>query len=283
MPNDKREVNLEETVEVKPAEEGSEEETSEEETQPEEETETLSESSPEEKPVQEEPEEELRGRKIASEQEKPKPVEGETPRENALRLEVARVKRLNRELKAKDLLGEGVPEEKKPDITEDKRKVFEKYNPQELENLKEVLTAMADDLGFVKKSDYTRSTYQSSASEQLDAFLEKHPAYLPENDPDNVLWSRFKEEFSIYKQPNNPRDFRRLFDKIHKDIFGASSDEESLKKINAQKEKIKVASHSGTSSSKSTKSSPSGPKLDSSLRGNLKGFTDEELDEMFEE
>ena len=52
------------------------------------------------------------------------------------------------------------------------------------------------------------------------------------------------------------------------------------KEIDAQKEKIKVASHSG-SSSKSGKSTTASSTI--SGREHLKGFTDEELDEMFGE
>lgn len=251
-----------------------------------EEKETPEESSTEEKPDDEvEEKEELHGRKTVQkefeDEEEPKPVEGETPRERALRKEVERVKGLNRQLRGGELLKE-VKEDttQKPEVNPDKKKVLDKYNSQELENLKEVLVVMADDLGFVKKDEFQKTTNQKIASDLLDGFLEKHPMYLPENDPDNVMWNRFKEEFSLYKQPSNPKDFAKIFSKIHKEITGSDSEGQSLNKINAQKEKIKVASHSG-SSSKSGKSTNTSSTI--SGREHLKGFTDEELDEMFGE
>jgi len=242
------------------------------------------ESSEQKKPDQEEiPEikEELRGRQ--SKEETPgelKDVDGETPRERALRLEVTRLKRASKD-KMSDGMFKDSPTVEPKEISPDKKAVLEKYNPDELNNLKEVLNVMADDLGFVKKDDYQKSSYQTQSKDILDSFLDSHPEYLPENDKDNVLWNRFQEEYAIYKPPQNPRDFKRLFEKIHKEIFNISSDD-SLKKVNAGKEKIKVASHASNSSN-TNQNKPQQSNLDPNLKGYMKGFDEKELGELFGE
>ena len=242
------------------------------------------ESSEQKKPDQEEiPEkEELRGRQ-SKEEEIPgelKDVDGETPRERALRLEVTRLKRASKD-KMSDGMFRDSPTVEPKEISPDKKAVLEKYNPDELNNLKEVLNVMADDLGFVKKDDYQKSSYQTQSKDILDSFLDSHPEYLPENDKDNVLWNRFQEEYAIYKPPQNPRDFKRLFEKIHKEIFNISSDD-SLKKVNAGKEKIKVASHASNSSN-TNQNKPQQSNLDPNLKGYMKGFDEKELGELFGE
>ena len=245
------------------------------------------ESSEQKKPDQEgipEIKEELRGRQ-SKEEEKEVPgelkdVDGETPRERALRLEVTRLKRASKD-KMSDGMFKDSPTVEPKEISPDKKAVLEKYNPDELNNLKEVLNVMADDLGFVKKDDYQKSSYQTQSKDILDSFLDSHPEYLPENDKDNVLWNRFQEEYAIYKPPQNPRDFKRLFEKIHKEIFNISSDD-SLKKVNAGKEKIKVASHASNSSN-TNQNKPQQSNLDPNLKSYMKGFDEKELGELFGE
>jgi hypothetical protein len=93
-----------------------------------------------------------------------------------------------------------------------------------------------------------------------------------------VLWGRFKSEFQLYKVPENPRDLKRIFNKIHQDIFGVKSDE-GLKKINAQKEKIKVVSHSGGSATRG-QSSSEGARLTPEQRSHFKGFSEKDFEEL---
>lgn len=252
-------------------------------------------SSEEKKPDQEEPKskektedkEELRGRQSKDETTAEgapeiKDVEGETPRERALRLEVTRLKRMQKSKMSEGMFKDS-PEIEKKDTDPEKKKILDKYNQDELNNLKEVLNVMADDLGFVKKDEYQKSTYQSQSKNILDDFLDSHPEYLPENDKDNILWNRFQEEFSMYRPPQNPKDYKRIFDKIHKEIFNVSS-EDSLKKVNAEKEKIKSVSHNSNSSDTTqNKQKSSTPALDPSLKRYMKGFEEGELDELFGE
>ena len=267
-----------------------------------EEKETPSDSSQDEKPAAEsedketepdgeqEPEkkEEVRGRgevavepKIQDQKPEPKPVPGETPRERALRLEVERLKSARRKDQAKELLGDQkIPAQESNQLSQDKLDVLKKYDPDELKNLEDVVGVLAEKNGWVRKGDLQKETYNSVANDQLDTFLSEHSEYLPENDPDNTLWDSFKSEFALYKQPENPKEFKRIFNKIHKEIFGIQP-QQNLKKIDAAKEKIKVASHVGVSTGGSRGSQRVTSQVDPSLKANLKGFTEEELTELF--
>jgi len=305
MAKESNEVNDVEKVEIEPAEpkEGDEVIKKPDDTT---ETETPSGSSPEEKPSEAtEDEEKEKGEKLVtheepskSEEEKgivePLKVESEdeikrlpkeTPREYALRLEVTRLKRGNREKRTQDLLGVDKPE--KPsglskaqynELNEDEKKILSQYDQNELSTFERVLNVLAKKYGWVKREELASTTKSQISNDILDGFLQNHPEYLPENDKDNLLWNRFKTEFQDYKTPANPRDLRRIFNKIHRDIFGVKS-EEGLKKINAQKEKLKVVSHSGGSATRG-QSSSKGTNLTTEQKSHLKGFTEEELEEM---
>jgi len=214
-----------------------------------------------------------------------KRLPNETPREYALRLEVTRLKRGNREKRAKELLGEGKSE--KPsgmtqtqyeELSEEEKNLLGQYDPNELSTFEKVLGVLAKKFGWVKREELISTTKSQISNDILDDFLQIHPEYLPENDKDNVLWNRFKSEFQLYKTPENPKDLKKIFNKVHGDIFGVKSDVE-LKKINAQKEKIKVVSHSGSSASRG-QSSSEGIRLSPEQKSHLKGFTEKELEEL---
>ena len=296
--SDASEVNTEyEKVELEP-----EEITADDEMLGSEEKETPSDSSQDEKPAadsddegskpdgEEEPEkkEEVRGRgavatepKIEDQKPEPKPVPGETPRERALRLEVERLKAARRKDQAKELLGDTkTPAPESNQLSTEKLEVLKRYDSEELKNLEEVVDVLAEKKGWVRKGDLQKENYNTVANDQLESFLAEHTEYLPENDTDNTLWESFKSEFALYKQPENPKEFKRIFNKIHKEIFGIQP-QQNLKKIDAAKEKIKVASHVGASTGGSGGSRKGTSQLDPSLKGNLKGFTDDELNELF--
>ena len=219
-----------------------------------------------------------------SEKEEPKEVDGETPREKALRLEVERLKQYRRDDRSKELFSKDDAPVKKKEISDDKKERLKKYDPKEIENLREVLDVMADDMGFVKKDEYQKSSYSSQAKDILDDFLENHPEYTPENDKGDVLWKRFQSEYSLYKLPESPRDLKKLFNKIHNDVVGIKPSSD-LKKIEAKKEKLDAASHSASKNKQTKKTEQlvdrsSGSVDKETVRKGLKGFTDEEIDEL---
>src|ERR1035437_3912226 len=213
-----------ERVEVTPAEDdeetvkspdSSQEDTEEgeDESTPESEAPTESEKEPEApEPQQETPEADEKYGEV-------KPVEGETKREFALRLENARLRDEVRGHQSQEILTPP-PAPTKKELSPEKKKVLEKYKAEDINTLKEVFDVMAEDMGFVWQDQLGATAYQQKAGEVLDEFLEKHPEYQPQNDAGNVLWNRFKEEYSLYRPTQNPRDLKKILDKVHKEVFG---------------------------------------------------------------
>jgi len=249
--------------------------------EPVEQKETAPESSEEEKPepeiepkaVEEEtpaPKEELTPEAEVApvEVKEPKPVEGETPREKALRLETSRLKGLLRKERQDELFIKQPVSSKKPE--ED----LSEYDPDELKRFEK----LAKSLGFAKKDEIVRDSVQDKNNNEFETFIEAHPEYSAENDKDGVLWNQFKTEFALYNPPQDPKTLRKVLNKVHNEIYGVKP-AVNLNKINAQQQKLKVASHAGTMGSKASVSSPKAP--NSNIRLDmLKGFSEEDLKEL---
>lgn len=202
---------------------------------------------------------------------------GETVREFAMRAELTRTRGMLRQQRGQELLGEpnaaAAPVAKPAAQTE----ILSKYRPEEIKALQEV----AEALGFVKADQLQTKTYGDKGQEYLDSFLDKHPEYSPENDTDGKLWDAFKGEFGIYKQPSDPRDFPRIFNKVHAAVFGLQP-QGAGGKTAAATEKVTVASRGSAAAPSNTArpaaraaAAPAGLRKDM-----LKGFTAEEMEEM---
>lgn len=243
----------------------------------EEEIETPSSSSDEEKEPEQEIEEESTEENSEPEPEQeaetpeikpePKPVEGETPREKALRLEATRLKALLREQRREELFVKQPTE-----ISKDED--LAGYDQEELKRFEMVATK----LGFARKDEIVYQTTQDKLNTEFESFIEAHPEYSSENDKDGILWNQFKAEFSLYNPPKDSKTLRKVLNKVHNEIYGVQP-AKNLSKINASQEKIKVASHTGASAGKTQRSQtqpPSGLRTDA-----MKGFSETELKELF--
>lgn len=202
-------------------------------------------------------------------------VDDETPRERAMRLEITRLRDINRKERGNEIIGQA-PAPIKKEIDPKNSEVLKKYKQTEIDALREVLPALADEMGYVRSDQLNANQYNQKATEALDDFLKTHTEYLPENDKDNVLWTRFREEVALYKTPTDARDFPKLFNRAHKDIFGIKVAGEGKGKQIAAERKVNSAAHAGASTTTRTvttakKVNASGLRLDM-----LKGFTDEE-------
>lgn len=211
------------------------------------------------------------------------PVEDETPRERALRLELHKTRQKLRGERTSDLLGTPTaPAAGKKEINPEHAAVLSKYKPEELSAIREILPALAEEMGFVREDQLAGRTYGEQAQTALDTFLDKHPEYTPEKDTDGTLWEAFKTEYGLYKQPANPKDFAKIFERIHRDVLGIQP-RGPLPKVAAQRERAQVASHAGASAapapapraSRPGAAAPGGLRLDM-----LKGFTDDEKAEL---
>lgn len=259
---------------------------------PQDETETPAPSSEAEKPAEEFIEEVPEGdgqeetestEETENSESVPEPVEGESPRERALRLEVERVKRKLRVERGQKLLGDVQPQVTKSELSDEDKKLLEAYNPEEVENLEKVFTVLAKKQGYVKKDEFTKESYAKASQDVFDNFMESHPEYSEENDPDGILWNRFKDEFNLYQKPANPKDFTRIFNKVHNEIFGITSTPKTAPtQMKAKQEKLRVASHGPSSASpkQRTAENPNAELSRLARSGAMKGFSEEELKEM---
>lgn len=196
----------------------------------------------------------------------PNPVLGETPREKALRLEVARVKGLLRKEKSEELF---VPQKH----IETANPISSKYDPEQLKEFDELFETLAKQKGLIRKDELQSQTFQERADDQFNSFMEGHPEYA-----DATLWEQFKNEFNLYKTPSNPKDLGKLFNKVHESIFGTSS--ANINKINAQQEKIKTASHTGSIAGRISNKTIQAPNTNV-RKDMLKGFSDDEIKEIY--
>ncbi len=203
----------------------------------------------------------------------------ETPREYARRLEIEKLRGQLRTQRTSEVLDTVVPVNAgapRTEVSPATQELLSKYKPEELNALREVLPVLAAEMGFVRKDEIAGTSYKDKVQEELDGFVERHPEYSPENDPDGTLWGRFKDEFGQYKQPANPKDYKRLFEKVHQSVFGIQAGD-VLPKVQAQQQKVRVASHAGASG-------PTAPSRNQRSQGNssglrldaLKGFSDED-------
>lgn len=223
---------------------------------------------PESETSEEVPDKEIPEAEVAPEVVKePKPVAGETPREKAFRLEATRLKGLLRKERQDELFV------KQPTV-KSKEEDLSEYDPDELKRFEK----LAKSLGFAKRDEIVRDSVQDKNNNEFETFIEAHPEYNAENDKDGVLWNQFKTEFALYNPPQDPKTLKKVLNKVHNEIYGVQP-AGNLNKINAQQQKLKVASHAGTMGSKASISSPKLP--NSNIRLDmLKGFTEEELREL---
>lgn len=205
-------------------------------------------------------------------------VNGETPTERALRGELA-IARSKLRQERKEELGLDRPAAQAaaaPAQAAASQEVLKKYKPAEIAAFREVQAAIAEEMGYVKAADLSQQAYASQSQQVLDDFLSAHKEYLPENDREGVLWGAFKQEFGLYQKPANPKDFQKIFNRIHTAIFGImpAGDRGA---INAAQQKINVASHAGASGPSRTerpaRASAGTPGLRLDM---LRGFDDDE-------
>ncbi|MBU2118775.1 MAG: hypothetical protein KJ954_14400, partial [Alphaproteobacteria bacterium] len=90
-------------------------------------------------------------------------------------------------------------------------------------------------------------TYQDTANNVLDNFIDSHTEYKPENDKDDLRWNRFvqiiKNDYNLNNKTS--KQLESIYTRVHRDVcteLGEVSD--PIKKRNAQKNKVLSASTS---------------------------------------
>ncbi len=213
----------------------------------------------------------------------PAPVEGETPREKALRLQVQALRGdLRKANMTKGMEGEKKPTS--PAVSERMKKLQETYTPEELRNMQEAIDVLAEANGYVKSSQ----TYQETVNGVVDSFIEENPEYKPNNDPEDARWNRFQEilkDGTYNLSGKTPKQLAVIFKKVKADVdeelgepatvTKAKAKEVETRKVAAQTQKIKSVSHSG--GSKAPVAKPTANKIDPNVRAMFKDFADEDL------
>lgn len=231
-------------------------------------TEETPESSPEES--QEEPETTPPSTFTKKE---PAPVAGETPKEKALRLEIQRLKGMHRKDAINDLVGKGPAPV--VDNLQELRDIG--YSDDEISNMEKAIDVIAQKKGYVK----AEQSYQATVNNVVESFIDSHPEYKPENDPEDVRWARFEGivKSGVYNlSGKTPKQLNEIFKRIHRDVadeLGEADVTVEVKRQAAQAQKIKSVSHSGGTKSAPVKRAST---IDSNVRGMFKGFDDEDLE-----
>jgi hypothetical protein len=204
----------------------------------------------------------------------PAPVAGETPKEKALRLEVQRLKGLHRKDAINDIVGKG-PALESVDNLQQLRDIG--YSDEEISNMEKAIDVIAQKKGYVK----AEQSYQATVNTIVESFIDSHPEYKPENDPEDVRWARFEGiiKSGVYNlSGKTPKQLNEIFKRVHRDVsdeLGEADVTVEVKRQAAQAQKIKSVSHSGGTKSAPVKRAST---IDPNVRGMFKGFDDEDLE-----
>mgnify|MGYP001577111032 CR=1 FL=1 len=143
--------------------------------------------------------------------------------------------------------------------------------------------------GFVSKEEIQRrdrqqleSEYEKAKKIQINAFLDKHPEYKPENDPGDEKWSVVLSELNRwYKLPDNPNEIGDMLERIHGTVSPTKSfDAKKAAKILAQKKVNNLGRSASGGAAASAKKKSSNTVQAAKL---FKGYSESELEELFKE
>ena len=199
----------------------------------------------------------------------PNPVEGETPRERGLRIEI---QKLREKVRNKDELLKITPA---PMDNKEYDALKEIYSDDELEKVEKLFDVIGKKKGYVKESDI----YTKEGQTTWEGFEKQHPEYKPENDPEDVRWNAFKTiiDRDYKREGKSPQELARIFNKVHddvKELFGEVKTTIAPKR-NAELQKVRSVSHTGGTQTEVSKKSnaPTDPKV----RAMFKDFDDEDF------
>ena len=159
-------------------------------------------------------------------------------------------------------------------------------NDRDVQLVEKILKAKGyvkrDDLAALKSQEQ-QTNYETEKKKQVNAFLKEHPEYRPENDPGDVKWGKLIEEFGLYKTPSDPQKIGELLDRVHSTIAKEKIiDPRQAAKILAQKKANKLGESSAPASGGGESTGRKKVSASKDLaKQYLKGFTDAELEEIF--
>lgn len=189
----------------------------------------------------------------------------------ALLGEISDLRKERREIKTTH--GHAVPPKKEEPIMVDDE--LKDIDPQSIEVVEKVLRAR----GYVKKDELEQRDKRTALTMEQNAWLDEHPEYKAENDPNDERWNKLTEIVALFQVPSNTKQLRKILDIAHGQIAG-SSPRIAVKpkgEVQAKREKLKAsATPQGGSGAKTVHPSKKS-NIDPSY---LVGFTDEEKAEI---
>lgn len=204
----------------------------------------------------------------------PAPVEGETPREKALRIKVTELRSDLRKKHIQDLTGNG-PTPTGDDRSQELRDIG--YSDEEISNMEKAIDVIAQKKGYVK----AEQSYQTTVNNVVETFIDANPEYKPENDLEDVRWEKFKGilESGVYSlSGKTPKQLNDILKRVHRDVtdeLGEATTKVDVKRQAAQMQKIKSVNHSGGTKPTIVKKVSN---IDPNVREMFKGFDDEDLE-----
>lgn len=141
-------------------------------------------------------------------------------------------------------------------------------HPKDVELIERVLKAR----GYVRKEEVEKQIYTQVKEQQLNSFLEKHPEYKPENDSQDLNWSRLQKELEFYRMPQDPKKVGQVLERAHKALSEVSGGQD----LSAKRHLAKTAGvGGGTGKSPSSGTKSLSPEYREELRRG--GWSEEEI------
>lgn len=126
------------------------------------------------------------------------------------------------------------------------------------------------------------ASYDQVKNQVVNDFIAKHPEYHPKNDVGDTRWNTLLGEYNLFNLPKDPRQINDLLERAHRLVSGKTLVPKDAAKILAQS-KVNADSKSfgGGSGGAAIPSSRKSGGIPKDARNYLKGFSEEELSEMF--
>jgi len=209
---------------------------------------------------------------IPLEKKQPNPVEGETPKEKALRLQI-------QELREKIRNKDEVIKIAQPLISNEEYETLkETYDDEELEKFEKLFDVIGKKKGYVKAED----VYKDKGQDVLNSFLEKHSEYSLEKDPKDERWNTFKKilDKDYNRVGKTPAELSKLFEKVNRDVLEELGETDkkviaSSQQRNAEIQKVRSVSHTGGIKAEVIKKTNA--PTDPNVRKLFKGFDDDDF------
>lgn len=173
--------------------------------------------------------------------------------------------------------------EKKIDGEKKEKIVVDENVPIDQETEK-VLDNWAKKKGYVSKDEFLKTQYDNEKDFQVKTFIEGHPEYNMDNDPENLKWNRIVNEInSFYRMPENPKDIGKLLGRVHGGLYGDKQKEKDLEgQALAKIQKTKMATLGGAGKESFKNTSVAKVQLTESQKDVYRkgGWSEEEIKEL---